>query len=84
MDGFKSNGYPGNLINTFLKAFLANKHGIQEKVITLPYLGPLSLHTGTKLRKSFKVILNFCKIQIVFKSQNKLANAFHFKDCIPK
>ena len=83
MDGFKSNGYPGNLINTFLKVFLANKHGIQEKVITLPYLGPLSLHTETKLRKSFKGILNFCKIQIVFKSQNKLANAFHFKDCIP-
>ena len=66
---------------------------IQKKVITvpkktlflvLPYLGPLSLQTRTKLRKSLKGILNCCKLQIVFKSQNKLAKAFRFKDRIPK
>ena len=50
----------------------------------LPYLGPLSLQTRTKLRKSLKGILNCCKLQIVFKSQNKLAKAFRFKDRIPK
>ena len=38
----------------------------------------------TKLRKSLKGILNCCKLKIVFKSQNKLANAFRFKDRIPK
>ena len=32
----------------------------------------------------FKGILNCCKLQIAFKSQNKLAKAFHFKDRIPK
>ena len=52
--------------------------------LVLPYLGPLSLQTRTKLRKSLKGILNCCKLQIVFKSQNKLAKAFHFKDRIPK
>ena len=66
---------------------------MQEKVITapkktlflvLPYLRPLSLQTRTKLRKSLKGILNCCKLQIVFKSQNKLAKAFRFKDRIPK
>ena len=66
---------------------------MQEKVITvpkktlflvLPYLGPLSFQTRTKLRKSLKGILNYCKLQIVFKSQNKLAKAFRFKDNIPK
>ena len=36
------------------------------------------------LRKSLKAILSCCKLQIVFKSQNKLAKAFRFKDCIPK
>ena len=36
----------------------------------------------TKLKKSLKGILNRCKLQIVFKSQNKLAKAFHFKDRI--
>ena len=40
--------------------------------------------TRTKLRKSLKGIPNCCKMQIVFKSQNKLAKAFRFKDCIPK
>ena len=65
----------------------------REKVITvpkktlfldLPYLGPLSLQTRNKLRKSLKSIFNCCKLQIVFKSQNKLAKAFRLKDRIPK
>ena len=73
--------------------FLHNKYRIREKVITvlkktlflvLPYLAPLSLQTRTKLRKSLKGILNCCKLQIVFKRQNKLAKAFRFKDRIPK
>ena len=52
--------------------------------LVLPYPGPLSLQTSTKLRKSLKGILNCCKLQIMLKSQNKLANAFRFEDCIPK
>ena len=53
-------------------------------LLVLPYLGPLSLHTRTILRKSLKSILNCSKLQIVFKSQNKLGNYFCFKYCIPK
>ena len=52
--------------------------------LVLPYLVLLSLQTRTKLRKSPKGILNCWKLQIVFKSQNKLAKAFLFKDRIPK
>ena len=53
--------------------------------LVLPYLGPLSLKTRTKLRrKSLKKIFNCCKSQIAFESQNKLAKAFHFKDRILK
>ena len=40
--------------------------------------------TRTRLRKSLKGILNCCKLKIVFKSQNKLAKAFRFKDRTPK
>ena len=92
-DVFKNNGYPENFINNCFKVFLDDKYRIQEKVITvpkktlflvLPYLGPLSLQTRTKLRKSLKGILNCCRLQIVFKSQNKLTKAFRFKDRIPK
>ena len=90
---FKSSGYPENFINNCFKVFLDNKYRVREKVITvpkktlfldLPYLGPLSLQTGTKLRKFFKRILNCCKLQSVIKSQNKLAKTFRFKDDIPK
>ena len=52
--------------------------------LDLPYLGPLSLQTRNKLRKSLKSIFNCCKLQIVFKSQNKLAKAFRLKDGIAK
>ena len=52
--------------------------------LALPYLGPLSFQTRTNLRKSLKDILNGCKLKTLFKSQNKLENAFSFKDGIPK
>ena len=52
--------------------------------LDLSYLVPLTLRTRTKLRKSLKGILNCYKLQMVFKIQNKLANAFRFKDRIPK
>ena len=53
-------------------------------VLALPYLRTLSLQTRTKLRKSLKGIYNCCILQIVFKSQNKLAKSFPSKDRIPK
>ena len=34
-------------------------------------------------RKSFKNILNCCKVQIVFKSQRRLSSQFHFKEPLP-
>ena len=51
--------------------------------MSLPYLGNISLQTRTKLKKSFKGILNCCKLQIVFKNQRKLASVFRFKDRLP-
>ena len=51
-------------------------------ILSLPYLGDISLQTKTKLGKSFKEILNCCKLQIVFKIQRKLANVFRFNDCL--
>ena len=63
-----------------------SKVTIAEKktlILSLPYLGDICLETRTKLRKSFKEILNRCNLQIVFKSQKKLADVFQFKDCLP-
>ena len=58
---------------------------VEKKILipSLPYLGDISLQTRTKVRNSFKGILNCCKLQIVFKRQRKLANVFRFKDGLP-
>ena len=77
--------------------FLDKKYRVREKkrkitvpkktlFLVLPHLGPLSLQTRTKLRESesLKDILNCCKLQILLKSQSKLAKVFQFKDHIPK
>ena len=55
---------------------------VEEKtlILSLPYLGDISLQARTILRKYS--VLNCCKLQIVFKSQRKLANVFWFKDLL--
>ena len=89
---FLKNGYPLSCIDKCFKMVIDKlvikrpQVTIFEKktlILSLPYLGDISLQTRTKLRKSFKNILNCCKLQIVFKSQRKLANVFRFKDCLP-
>ena len=52
-------------------------------ILSLSYLRDISLQTKTKFSKSFKGIFNCCELQIVFKSQRKLANVFRFKDRLP-
>ena len=42
------------------------------------------MQTRTKLRKSLKDILNCCKLQILFTSQNKLAKLFALKIVFPR
>ena len=50
----------------------------------MPYLATISRQTKTKLQKSIKGALNCCKLQVIFKSQNKLCGNFHLKDSVPK
>ena len=74
------------------KRFMDNIHVVKETTLTvgkkplvlvLLYLGSVSLQTRTKLKKSLKNILNYCKLHIVFKNKTRLDN-FYFKDQIPK
>ena len=48
--------------------------------LVLPYLGTISMQTRNTLQTSIKVVPNCCKLQVIFKSQNKLCNNFRFKD----
>ena len=77
-----------NCFKTFVDKLLI-KHPqlttVEKKTLflSLPYLGEISILTRTKLSKSFKGLLNSCKLQIVFKSQRKLSNVSRFKDRLP-
>ena len=84
---FQKNGYSENFIDRCFKLSLDRIHILKEKVPTfekkplplvLPYLGTISLQTRTKLQKSIKGVLNCCKLQVIFKSQNKLCNNSRF------
>ena len=84
---FQKNGYSENFTDRSFKLFLNRIHILQLKKIlwlVLPYLGTISLQTRTKLQKSIKGVLNCCKLQVIFKSQNKLCNNFRFKDPVPQ
>ena len=72
---------------------LNNVHLVKENIPTvkkkrlllvLPYLGIISLQTRTKLQQALKGVLNCCKLEIVFNSQIRLSNYFHYKDPTPK
>ena len=52
-------------------------------ILPHPFLGDISLQLKTKLRKSFKNILNCCKVKIVFKTQRRLLSQFRFKEPLP-
>ena len=86
---FRKNGYPENFIDRCFKLLLNRIHILKEKVPTvenkplrlvLSYLGTISLQTRPTLQKSIKEVLNCCKLQVIFKIQNKICNNFCFKD----
>ena len=90
---FQKNGYPENFIDRCFKLFLNRIHILKEKVPTvekkplqlvLPYLGTISPQIRAKLPKSINGVLNFCKLQVIFKSPNKLCKNFCFKDPVPQ
>ena len=89
---FLKNGYPQSFIDNCFKTFLDKLFikspeisTVEKKtlILSLPYLGNISLQTRTKLKKSFKGIFNCCKLQIILKNQRKLAIVFQFKDRLP-
>ena len=89
---FLKNGYTLGFIDSCFKKVIDNvltespvKLAVEKRLVILPllFLGDISLQLRTKLRKSFKNILNCCKVQIVFKSQRRLSSQFRFKEPLP-
>ena len=88
----KCNSYP-NIVNHYIKKFL-NKLFVQrdlnftfhkrELICILQCLGKASLDLWTKLRRTIKRNLPFCKLKIISRSKCRLNTLFHFKDSLEK
>ena len=93
---FLSNGFPRHMIEKCTEVFL-NKHHAHEDtqnrpsnatrdrdvVISLPYLGPMSLVVRRKLLNLVKRFYPSVNLKIVFKRGLQVSNLFSFKDRFP-
>ena len=85
------NRYPRDLIGKRIKEFLDKiltpKHVVgtvpkKDLIITLPYLGKLSLQIRTRINCIIKNKLSYCNVQFVYQNKCKICNFFTFKDKI--
>ena len=85
------NSYPRDLIDKCIKEFLDKiqtpKHVVstvpkEQLIITLPYLGKLSLQIRTRINRIMKNKLPYCNVQFVFQTNCKISND-KIKDKIP-
>ena len=86
------NSYPRDLIDKCIKEFLdkiltpkpvVSTVPKKQLIITLPYLGKLSLQIRTRINRIMKNKLPYCNVQFVFQTKCKISNFFTFKDKIP-
>ena len=56
----------------------------RELTFVFPYLGKLSLDLRTRLRRTIKRDLPYCKLKIIFRSKCRLNTLFRFKDPLEK
>ena len=52
--------------------------------MVLPFLGTTSLRLKNQMIRSFRELLPFSKLKIIFKTSTRLSSCFTFKDKIPK
>ena len=89
---FLKNAYPGFFIDKCTKIFL-DKIFVTKKVfltvpqkelkICLPYLGKQSLELKSRVQKFVSKYFPQCKIQVIFKCNNRFQSFLGFKDKIP-
>ena len=86
------NSYQRDLIDKCIKEFLdkiltpksvVSTVPKKQLIITLPYLGKLSLQIRTRINRIMKNKLPYCNVQFVFQTKCKISNLFTFKDKIP-
>mgnify|MGYP001383784143 CR=1 FL=1 len=92
-DIIKNNGYPVKIFDKCVQKFLMKIfeckppiHTVKRKEISLflPYLGKISLVLRSNLVKIVSKSFPSYKLNVIFKSANRLGSYFNFKDKIPK
>ena len=90
---FGKNGYPSKFIDKCISRFLdkiyttrATVHTVPKKelLMVLPFLGTTSWTVKNSLIQSFRKIVPFANLKIVFKTNRRLSSCFTFKDKFPK
>ena len=56
----------------------------KELIIILLYLGNMSQIVKTKLTKTMSKHMKFCKLRVIFQTNNRLKNYFCLKDFVPE
>ena len=75
------------VIGKFLdKCFKKRVATVPKKTLrlVLPYLGTQSLRLKKKLNKLFKEQLSSGKLEVVFRTTQRMSSCFKFKDAIPR
>ena len=79
------------LINAFKNSFIMFIQKLQistvskkQLIIILPYLGKISQIVKARLTKTMNKHMKFCKLRVIFQTNNRLKNHFRFKDSAPE
>ena len=70
------------LNNMFIQRLQIPSVPKKELIITLPYLGKMSQIVKIRLTKTLNKHMKFCKLRVIFQTNNRLRNYFHFKDSV--
>ena len=90
---FGKNGYPSSFIDKCILRFFDKMyekkvavHTVPKKelLMVLPFLGTTSWNVKNNILRSFRKIVPFANLKIVFKTQKRLSSCFTFKDKFPK
>ena len=56
----------------------------KELLIILPYIGKMPQIAKTRLTKTMNKHMKFCKLRVIFQTNNRLKNYFRFKGSVPE
>ena len=76
------NAFKNSLIICLFKGYKFLVYRKKELKITLPYLGEMPQIVKTRLTKTMNKHMKFCKLRVIFQTNNRLRNYFCFKDYV--